>query len=153
MVSRFKKRQTHGIKIRGVDNVLIRFANCCNPIPGENVIGYITRGRGVTIHKKGCRHILDAEKERLVDVLWEPSDEDLYQVKLKVTSKDKKGILAEISSIISKKNANILEADIKTTPDRKGISVFTLEVENYRQLQDIMSSIKRLKDILIVERI
>ncbi|HDI79242.1 MAG TPA: bifunctional (p)ppGpp synthetase/guanosine-3',5'-bis(diphosphate) 3'-pyrophosphohydrolase [Desulfobacteraceae bacterium] len=153
VVSRFKKRQTHGIKIRGVDNVLIRFANCCNPIPGENVIGYITRGRGVTIHKKGCRHILDAEKERLVDVLWEPSDEDLYQVKLKVTSKDKKGILAEISSIISKKNANILEADIKTTPDRKGISVFTLEVENYRQLQDIMSSIKRLKDILIVERI
>ena len=153
MVSRLtRKKSARGIKVKGLDDMLVRFANCCHPLPGEHVIGFITRGRGVTIHKYNCRHILDADAERVVEVLWEPSNEDQYLAKLRVTSVDRKGILADISSIISQKDANIIQAEVKTTMDKKGVALFTIEVENYRQLEDIMGSIKKLKAVLIVER-
>ena len=154
MVSRLKrKRSTHGIKIKGVEDMLVRFANCCHPLPGEHVIGFITRGRGVTIHKYTCRHVNDADPERLVEVQWEPTDQDVYLANIKVTSVDKKGILADISAILVQKDANIIQADIKTTTDQKGISHFTIEVENYKQLQDIIGAIKKVKNVMIVERI
>ncbi|MFC1891878.1 ACT domain-containing protein, partial [Thermodesulfobacteriota bacterium] len=154
MVSRLtRKKSTKGIKVKGLDDMLVRFANCCHPLPGEHVTGFITRGRGVTIHKYNCRHIMDADPNRIVDVVWEPSNNDVYLARLKVSSVDKKGILADISSIMSQKNANIIQAEIKTTMDKKGLSFFTIEVEDFKQLEDIMVSIKRLRDVIIVERI
>ncbi|MGD9321522.1 MAG: bifunctional (p)ppGpp synthetase/guanosine-3',5'-bis(diphosphate) 3'-pyrophosphohydrolase [Desulfobacteraceae bacterium] len=154
MVSRIKrKKSTRGIKVKGLDDILVRFANCCHPLPGEHVVGFITRGRGVTIHKHNCRHILDADPERRVEVMWEPSEQDVYLARLKVTAVDKKGILANISSIMAQKDANIIQAEVKTTMDKKGISLFTIEVENFEQLQDIMGAIKRVKDVLFVERL
>ena len=154
MVSRIKrKKSTQGIKVKGLDDMLVRFANCCHPLPGEHVAGFITRGRGVTIHKYNCRHIMDADPERLVEVVWEPSDHDVYVAKLRVITSDKKGILADISAILAQKDANILKATVQTTIDRKGIALFTVEVENYKQLQEIMGTIKKVKDVLLVERI
>lgn len=154
VVSRIKrKKETHGIQVKGINDMLIRFANCCSPLPGESVIGFITRGRGVTIHKSDCRVIKNAEPARLVEVNWQPEEDDIFLAKLKVTSVDKKGILADISGIIARKDANIIEAEIKTTVDKKGVSYFTLEVENFKQLKDIMGEIKKVKDVLIVERI
>jgi len=154
VVERIKRRKRgHGIKIKGVDDMLIRFANCCHALPGESVIGFITRGRGITIHQQECRHIQDADPERLVEVSWEPSEEDIYLAKLRITSVDKKGILASISYILAEKNANIIQADIKTTMDKKGISIFTIEVEDYKQLQEIIAAIKKIKDVLHVERL
>jgi GTP pyrophosphokinase len=154
MVSRIKRKQsTHGIKVEGVEDMLVRFANCCHPLPGEHVIGFITRGRGVTVHKYNCRHALDADPDRLVEVQWEPTDQDVYLANIKVTSVDKKGILADISAIMVQKDANIIQADVQTTMDQKGISHFTIEVENYKQLQDIIGAIKKVKNVMIVERI
>lgn len=154
MVSRIKrKKSTHGIKVKGLDDMLVRFANCCHPLPGEHVIGFITRGRGVTIHKYNCRHAVDADPERLVEVLWEPSEQEVYLARLKVTSIDKKGILADTSSIMAQKDANIIQAEINTTMDKKGVSLFTIEVGNYEQLEDIMAAIKKIKNVLIVERV
>jgi guanosine-3',5'-bis(diphosphate) 3'-pyrophosphohydrolase len=154
MVSRIKrKKSTQGIKVKGLGDMLVRFANCCHPLPGEHVAGFITRGRGVTIHKYNCRHIMDADPERVVEVVWEPSDHDVYLAKLRVITSDKKGILADISAILAQKDANILKATVQTTIDRKGIALFTVEVENYKQLQEIMGTIKKVKDVLLVERI
>ena len=133
--------------------MLVRFANCCHPLPGEHVLGFITRGRGVTIHKYNCSHILDSDQERLVDVQWDPADEDVYLTKIKVTSVDRKGILADVSSIMAKREANIINAEVKTTMDKKGVSFFTIEVESYKQLEEIMGAIKRVKNVLIVERV
>ena len=147
-----RKKSTKGIKVKGLDDMLVRFANCCHPLPGEHVVGFITRGRGVTIHKNNCRYLLDSDKDRLVEVQWEPTNEDLFLARLKITSVDRKGILADISSIISQKEANIIQAEVKTTMDKKGIAFFTIEVENFKQLENIMGTIKRVKDILIVER-
>ncbi|MDY7039194.1 MAG: ACT domain-containing protein, partial [Thermodesulfobacteriota bacterium] len=153
-VSRIRrKKSTQGIKVKGIDDMLVRFANCCHPLPGEHVIGFITRGRGVTIHKYNCRHIVNTDPERKVEVLWEPSDQDVYLARLKVVSIDKKGILAEVSSIMAQKDANIIQAEIKTTMDKKGISYFTIEVENYDQLKDIIMAIKKVENVFIVERI
>lgn len=154
MVSRIKRKKSAlGIKVKGIDDMLVRFANCCHPLPGERVIGFITRGRGVSIHKYNCRHIINADPERIVEVLWEPSDQEVYLARLKVISIDKKGILADVSSIIAQKDANIIHAEIKTTLDKKGISYFTIEVENYSQLRDIIMAIKKVENVFIVERI
>jgi len=154
VVSRItRKKSTRGIKVKGLDDMLVRFANCCHPLPGEHVIGFITRGRGVTIHKYDCRHISDADPQRIVEVQWEPSGQEVYIARLKVVSIDKKGILADTSAIISQKDANIIQADIKTTMDRKGVSFFTVEVENYKQLEEIIGAIKKVKNVLMVERL
>ncbi|MGE5840123.1 MAG: RelA/SpoT family protein [Deltaproteobacteria bacterium] len=153
MVSRIKrKKSTLGIKVKGLDDMLVRMANCCHPLPGEPVAGFLTRGRGVTIHTMGCRTLLDAERERVVDVVWEPTDHDVFVARLKVVTMDQKGILADISTVLTQKDANILQADIQTTDDRKGISHFTIEVENYGQLQEILGAIKKIKNVLLVER-
>lgn len=148
-----RKKSNKGIKVKGVDDMLVRFANCCHPLPGEHVLGFITRGRGVTIHKYNCSHILDSDQERLVEVQWDPADEDVYLTRIKVTSVDRKGILADVSSIMSKKEANIINAEIKTTMDKKGVSFFTIEVESYKQLEEIMGAIKKVENVLIVERV
>lgn len=154
MVGRFKRRKgDHGIKVKGVSDMLIRFANCCHPLPGEPVIGFITRGRGVTVHQRDCSHILNTDPERLVEVSWQASKEDIYLAKIRVTSVERKGVLSDISAILTQKDANIIEAQVKTTVDKKGIALFTIEVEDYNQLQDIMGAIKRVKNILIVERL
>ena len=154
MVRRLKRRRpTQGIKVKGISDVLVRFANCCNPLPGEEVIGYITRGRGITIHNRNCRHIQDANPERLVEVSWQSSDEDVYLARLRVTSMDKKGILANISAVIAQKDANIIQAEVKTTADKKGVALFAIEVENYPHLKEIMNAIKRIRNIITVERV
>ena len=154
MVGRFKRRKGDlGIKVKGVSDMLIRFANCCHPLPGEPVIGFITRGRGVTVHQRNCSHILNADPERLVEVSWQASKEDIYLAKIRVTSVERKGVLSDISAVLTQKDANIIEAQVKTTVDRKGIALFTIEVEDYNQLQNIMGAIKRIKNVLIVERL
>ena len=154
MVSRFRRPRTdHGISVDGVTDMLIHFAKCCSPLPGEKVVGFITRGRGITVHLASCGHIQKADPDRLVPVSWDTVGKDAYPATLRVTSVERKGILADISTIISQKDANIIHADIKTTVDNKGIAFFTLEVESYKQLQEIMSAIKKVKNVLIVERI
>ena len=154
MVSRFRRPRTdHGIRVDGVSDMLIHFAKCCSPLPGEKVVGFITRGRGITVHLASCGHIQKADPDRLVPVSWDTVGKEAYPATLRVTSVERKGILADISTIISQKDANIIHAEIKTTVDNKGIAFFTLEVESYKQLQEIMSAIKKVKNVLIVERI
>jgi len=154
VVSRIRRKKIPGgIKVKGLEGILVRFANCCHPLPGERVTGFITRGRGVTVHKSDCRHIADADPERVVEVWWENPDQDVFHATLKVISVDKKGLLADISSILTRKDANIVEADLRTTTDRKGILHFTIEVQNFDQLQDIMWAIKKVENVLMVERL
>jgi len=154
VVDRFlRPREGRGIKVDGVSDMLLHFAKCCHPLPGEEVVGFITRGRGITIHQETCRHVKKAAPDRLVPVSWDPSEKEVYPATLRVTTVERKGILADISMILTQKDANIIHAEIKTTVDNKGISFFTIEVESYKQMQDIMSAIKKVKHVLMVERI
>jgi len=148
-----RKKGENGIKVKGMSDMLIRFGKCCHPLPGEPVIGFITRGRGVTIHARGCRHIRDVDQDRLVEVEWERSKDINYLARLRVTNISKKGMLANISAVLAQSEANIVDADIQTTVDKKGISTFTIEISDYSQLRDIVSKIKKIKEVLKVERI
>ena len=154
IVQRIKRKKADtGIRVKGMSDMLIRFGKCCHPLPGEPVIGFITRGRGVTIHARDCRHIRDVDQDRLVEVEWERTEDVNYLARLRVTNISKKGMLANISAILAQSEANIVDADIQTTVDKKGISTFTIEISDYNQLRDIISKIKKIKEVLKVERI
>jgi len=154
IVHRIKRKKGEaGIKVKGMSDMLIRFGKCCHPVPGEPAIGFITRGRGLTIHTKDCRYNRGLDPYRLVDVEWERSEDVSYLARLKITNVSKKGMLANISAIFAQSEANIVDADIHTTIDKKGISTFTIEVSDYDQLRDIISKIKKIKEVLKVERI
>ena len=154
VVSRLTRpRADAGIKVDGVTDMLLRFANCCQPLPGENVVGFITRGSGVAIHNENCRHVKEADPDRLVGVSWEPSEKSTYPANLRVITVEGKGNLADISAIFRAKDANIIQAEVKITVDNKGVGLFTIEVEDYAQLQDIIRSIKKVRNVLMVERL
>ena len=148
-----RKREETGIKVKGMSDMLIRFGKCCHPLPGEPVIGFVTRGRGVTIHAKNCRYIKQVEQDRLVEVEWERSKDVSYLARLRVTNISKKGMLASLSAVFAQNEANIVDADIQTTVDKKGVSTFTIEISDFNQLRNIIAKIKRIREVLKVERI
>jgi len=144
------------VRIRGVDDVLVRFGKCCSPVPGDGIVGFITRGRGLTVHARDCltvvKNVLD--KERLVAVEWDAGEPAKRPVKIAVyIGHDRPGILAEITAAISSRQGNITKAEITVTDDRKGINHFVIEVEDLQQLQGIMQGIREVKDIVNVERV
>ncbi|MFN3535385.1 MAG: ACT domain-containing protein, partial [Desulfatiglandales bacterium] len=139
--------------IRGVEGVFVRLPNCCMPLPGEKVVGYLTRGRGITIHRRNCKNISKIENGRLVEIQWEPSEGEYYTTRVKVLGADRKGLLADITSTITKKNANIVSLDARTSKDRKGTGILTLEVTDINHLNEIIAAVRSLKDVLRVQRL
>ncbi|HWN92410.1 MAG TPA: bifunctional (p)ppGpp synthetase/guanosine-3',5'-bis(diphosphate) 3'-pyrophosphohydrolase [Verrucomicrobiae bacterium] len=144
------------VRIRGVDDVLVRFGKCCSPVPGDGIVGFITRGRGLTVHARDCltvvKNVLD--KERLVAVEWDGGEPAKRPVKIAVyIGRDRPGLLAEITAAISSRHGNITKAEITVTDDGKGLNHFVIEVEDLQQLQGIMQGIREVKDIVNVERV
>jgi GTP pyrophosphokinase len=150
------KKNEGAVRIRGVDDVLVRFGKCCSPVPGDGIVGFITRGRGLTVHARDCltvvKNVLD--KERLLAVEWDGGEPAKRPVKIAVyIGKDRPGLLAEITAAISSRQGNITKAEITVTDDRKGINHFVIEVEDLHQLQGIMQAIRDVKDVMNVERV
>ena len=150
------RKSDGAVRIRGVDDLLVRFAKCCAPVPGDSIVGFITRGRGLTVHARDClsvaKNVLD--KERLVAVEWEASEPAKRPVRIAVyIGRDRPGLLAEITTAISSCHGNITKADITVTDDRKGINHFVVEVDDLKQLQAIMQAIRDVKDVINVERV
>ncbi len=145
-----------GVRIRGIDDILIRFSKCCNPVPGDEIIGFITRGRGVSIHTADCPNAVSlmADPERQIAVNWDGQRKGAHQVKIRVEiGKDRPGVLAEISAAISATNTNIAQAEIRVTEERTGLNTFVLEVSDLRQLQAAMQAIQKVDGVVGVERV
>ena len=145
-----------GIRIRGIDDILVRFSKCCSPVPGDEIIGFITRGRGVSIHTADCPNAVSlmADPERQIAVAWDGQRKSAHQVKIRVEiGKDRQGILAEISAAISGTDTNIAQAEIRVTEERTGLNTFVLEVNDLRQLQAAMQAIQRVDGVVGVERV
>ena len=145
-----------GVRIRGIDDILVRFSKCCSPVPGDEIIGFITRGRGVSIHTADCSNAVSlmADPERQIAVNWDGQRKGSHQVKIRVQiGKDRPGILAEISTAISGTNTNIAQAEIRVTEERTGLNTFVLEVNDLRQLQAAMQAIQKVDGVVGVERI
>lgn len=148
-----RSESRNAISVANLDDVLIRFGRCCTPLPGDNIIGFITRGRGVTVHTTNCTKALDNDPERRVDVRWNMSDKNLKRhVKIRVLSGDEPGLLALMSQTISSCGVNIASANIRTTKDKKAIALFDVEVHSTAQLQKVLSALEGKKGVISVER-
>lgn len=148
-----KKREDAGIIVKGVNDILIRFGKCCQPVPGDSITGYITQGYGVTVHRVGCVNALKMNPERQIDVEWNRDAAETYPVNICIRSYDRVGLLSDIAASISKGGANILSVKSETRENRIVDSLFTLSVENIEHLNTILSSIKKIKLVHKVERV
>jgi GTP pyrophosphokinase len=153
VIDRIKGKSSSAVEISGVDDVLVRFGKCCNPVPGDDIIGFITRGKGVTIHTADCQFALDSDPERRIDVAWNKSKSSVLPVKIKVLCHDVKGILANITMAITNCEANIASAHIQSTIDQRGENVFEVNVIDLAHLQKVMNAVMKVKGVIKVERL
>jgi len=145
---------TPGISLTGIEDVMVHYAKCCNPIPGDEIVGYISRGRGINIHTAQCPHIQEFDSERVVDVQWSIREKHTYPVGERGVCKDQKGLVAELSAVISSMDINISHAEIDTRlHDMQAICDFKLDVNDLNQFNQIVAAIKKLKSVISVERI
>jgi guanosine-3',5'-bis(diphosphate) 3'-pyrophosphohydrolase len=140
------------VQVGGISNILVRFGKCCNPLSGDPIVGFITRGKGITVHKQDCHKILEMDHERKIIVEWAKEGNLSQKVTIKVITKDVPGILADISKVITKGGANIATASCKTTKDLMAVNMFDVSVKNAGQLRNLMRNIESLKGIVSVER-
>ncbi|MDF2934849.1 MAG: pyrophosphokinae [Paenibacillaceae bacterium] len=149
-------RPTHGVRVIGVDNVLVRFARCCNPVPGDSIIGYITRGRGVSVHRTDCPNIPTGEGDegnRVIEVEWVDSVEANYSVDIEITGHDRRGLLNEVLQVVSESKTIISAVSGRSDKNKMALIQMTILIRNIDHLQSVVDKIKRLKDVYSVQRI
>lgn len=142
------------ISIKGVDNVLYHVAKCCFPVPGDRIVGFITKGKGVAIHRKECHNLerLALDNARMIDVEWSQDEEITSQARIYVETIDKPGILANLSSLISAANVNIIFLKASSTPDKRGLIELTLDIKNKNQLINLLNKISQMDGVMNVRR-
>jgi GTP diphosphokinase / guanosine-3',5'-bis(diphosphate) 3'-diphosphatase len=142
-----------GIKVQGEDGVLVRFARCCSPLPGDAIVGFITRGRGVTVHTRGCPKALDLDPERRIDVEWDGKVRGSHPVAIQVLCADKPGLLAHISQSFSDSGVNITQAHCRATDDGRAVNTFHARVSDLDQLKSVIRSVSRIQGVYAVDRV
>ncbi len=146
-------RQKVGVKVSGFDDILVRFAKCCEPLPGDRIVGFITRGRGVTVHYADCPHVLESDPLRTVEVMWDDELKAKRKVKLLVYSQDQMGLLANMCKAITDNGANISSAHAKTSELGKAENTFEISVGDARQLDKVKRGLEMVPGVIKVERL
>ena len=149
----FARSKTKGIKLQGISNLMVSFGKCCNPIPGDEMIGFVTRGRGITVHKTDCSSLplLNKESDRLIPVEWDVDKKDLFNVRLKVVGEDRKGLLNNLTDCMNKFDINIVSVDSKVK-DTLAIIYFIIQINNVRQLERIFRKMTKISGVDFIER-
>ena len=149
-----RKPSSSGVVVEGIDNCLVKLSKCCNPLPGDEIIGYITKGRGVSVHRKDCVNVKDllTEENRIIDVKWYEEAKENYNVTLEVLANDRKGLLVDILNTIKETKANLMGVSTKTTKERIAIMDIDLEVENIEELNKVIRNIKKVDSVYEVRR-
>ena len=154
MFRKLGRRPAGGVRISGIEDVLVRYGRCCNPVPGDAIIGFITRGRGVTVHTGGCEKALGIDPERRVEVSWDVKGDLKRPVSLRVVTTDRPGILAKISQKFSEAGVNISQASCRTMmPGERAVNDFEVTIGDLTQLKAVMRSIERIDGVTSVERV
>ncbi|MCM3701573.1 bifunctional (p)ppGpp synthetase/guanosine-3',5'-bis(diphosphate) 3'-pyrophosphohydrolase [Paenibacillus macerans] len=152
-----KHRPTNGVVVKGIDNLLVRFARCCNPVPGDEIVGYITRGRGVSVHRSDCPNIPSGadgeEAARVIDVEWEDAIEANYSVDIEITGHDRRNFLNEVLQAVSESKTNISAVSGRSDKNKMALVHMTILIRNTDHLQSVVEKIKRVKDVYTVHRI
>ena len=148
------KPSSNGIIVKGIDNCLVKLSKCCNPLPGDEIIGYITKGRGVSVHRKDCVNVKDLLKEenRIIDVSWVEEKQASYNVDVEISANDRSGLLADITQALSSAKANIVGINAKTGKDRIAIIELTLETKSIDELNSILKAIRKVDSVYEVTR-
>ena len=152
VVGKITKRQKGLVKVGGLSDVLVTYGKCCNPVPGDSIIGYVTHGKGVSVHIRDCQKMLSADPERLVQVEWDSSSETSRIAKIRVICVDRQGILANMTEAITEEGVNITQAEVRTMEDKKAINVFDIEIKNTDELRSVIHALEKLKGVISVER-
>ncbi|EOU1502894.1 RelA/SpoT family protein [Clostridium perfringens] len=151
-----KKKQNYGVTVKGLNNIMVRFARCCNPVPGDDIAGYITKGRGVSVHRKDCSNfkaIVEKQREKVVDVSWGTEKGAAYVAELEVKAEDRMCLLSDVMLVITDSNLSLLSLNAKS--GRNGVANINIQVkiDNIEQLKELMKKIRRIQGILDVYRV
>ncbi len=159
------KKQTHsqqkktsvdkGVSVKGMEEMLVRMAKCCNPVPGDDIVGYITRGRGVSVHRSDCKNLQnleESEPERIIEVSWERGRTESYQVDLRIDAVNKSALLNDITNIIKEEKINLLSVMARTSDNNKAVINLSLELSSTEHMYDIMKKIEAISGVLNVSR-
>lgn len=154
LVDTFTGRSNQAILVGGNEDLMIRFAKCCNPIPGDPIIGFVTRGRGISVHRADCNNVelFTTDQERKIEVCWDDGQQNKYSVSLEITGSDRSGLLNEISQIFTDFGANVIEGSLKTVSQQARL-VFKIEIRNRNQLKQIFRRIEKIKGIENIIRV
>jgi guanosine-3',5'-bis(diphosphate) 3'-pyrophosphohydrolase len=145
--------RTGGVRVKGVGDLLVRFAKCCHPIPGDPIVGFITRGKGVTVHLRSCPTVVnEREVSRLIEVEWEAEPTQTYPIAIRVEAYDRTGLLNDITQVVAENKVNIVAAQVGVTPDHTAVVSATIQVHSVSQLARVMGRIENLKDVISVQR-
>jgi GTP diphosphokinase / guanosine-3',5'-bis(diphosphate) 3'-diphosphatase len=147
-------RRPPGVLVGGTDNLMVRFGRCCNPIPGDPIIGFVTRGRGISVHRTDCGNVpfFSADPERAIEVAWDEGEKKKYVVSIGLTAADRPGLLHEVTRVFSEFGANVADAGIKTLA-QKAKGMFRIEIYNRNQLKQILRRLQKIKGVENVSRV
>ncbi|WP_427339089.1 RelA/SpoT family protein [Caloranaerobacter sp. DY30410] len=147
-------RPTQGVKIKGIDNIMVRFSKCCNPVPGDEIIGYITRGRGVSIHRKDCPNIADLSiQDRFIEVEWDDAKKVSYLAEIQIKATDRPGLLSEITQLLTEKNLTVTSLNARTNREKIALINLVLEIKSVEQLNELMRKIRGINGVIDVYRV
>ncbi|MDQ7782461.1 MAG: bifunctional (p)ppGpp synthetase/guanosine-3',5'-bis(diphosphate) 3'-pyrophosphohydrolase [Desulfomonilaceae bacterium] len=153
VIKRSRREVKSGVKIHGLSDVMVNFGKCCNPLPGDSIRGFITRGRGVTIHKSDCQNLLVADTKRVVDAGWDEEQQVKRMVKLSIEAENRTGLLSTISGVFSTNDSDIVQCNVTTPTDQIALGIFTVYVRNVDHLTRIISALKNITGVDKVERV
>jgi GTP pyrophosphokinase len=153
-----KKRRPSptGIRVRGVADVLVRIARCCNPVPGDEIVGFVTRGRGVSVHRKDCPNAVELKKasdDRMIEVEWDTEQAALFQVEIQVEALDRTKLLRDVSNAVSDSGVNILAANVATSKEGIATFRFIFEISNLGQLKGLIANVRRIEGVFDAHRV
>ncbi len=149
-------KASHGVRVKGVDNIMIRFSRCCNPLPGDDIVGYITRGRGVSIHRKDCANIKvhsKEEEDRMVEVMWAEQGESTYPVDVQIFGIDRSRLVTDVMNAVMDIRTNILGINARVGKDREVNIQLSVEIRNLEHLDYILAKVRKVKDVTMAERV
>ncbi|WP_319633323.1 bifunctional (p)ppGpp synthetase/guanosine-3',5'-bis(diphosphate) 3'-pyrophosphohydrolase [Sinanaerobacter chloroacetimidivorans] len=151
-----KKREQTGVTVKGVDNLLIRFSKCCNPVPGDEIIGFITKGRGISVHRKDCVNVIslpEEERQRFISVEWDKQKEDMsYDTDINILAEDRKGLFSDLSRVCEDMDVHIAGVNAKSAKDRIVNITMTLSISNTSQMEKVLRSLRSVPGVSDVYR-
>ncbi|WP_298864921.1 RelA/SpoT family protein [Microbacterium sp.] len=153
--SREAKAADSGILVRGASDILVKLARCCTPVPGDPIVGFVTRGSGVSVHRKDCVNVkaLGADSERFVEVSWAPTTKSVFRVQIQVEALDRSGLLSDVTRVLSEHHVNILSASVSTTDERLALSRFVFEMGDSVHLDRVLNAVRRIDAVYDVYRV